>query len=243
MNNSAVIESFKRKIGDSSNFSTQQLSTFLKSQLPDLQESTIGWRINQLKNEGFIFQIGRGIYSFEGKPEYEPTLSLKGKRLYNRVAKLVPDMKLVMWELEMLDELLAHSEKRCFYFISTKKENLETLFDKMLGFSKKVFLNPDNSLFNRYILPLEEAIILRPLVSEAPVMEVNGVHTPTLEGLLVDVSVKDRLILENTGNSIEDLFQQAIEKYNINQSKLLRYAARRDKRTELEKHLKNLTTQ
>lgn len=243
MKNSALIQAFKEKVGISSQFSTRELSAFLQLQLPDLQESTIGWRINQLKKEELIFQVGRGMYSFEGKQEFEPTISLKGKRLYNRVARLVPNMKISIWELQMLDEFLTNTDERKFSFISTKKEDLEVLFNEMMGFSKKVYLNPSSTIFNRYMLPLEEAIILTPLVSEAPIVEVNNTWIPTLEGLLVNAFVKDELIIKPTGRSLDELFKNAFEKYHVNQSKLFRYAARRDKREELEKYLQNLIKQ
>ena len=51
MNNFTLIEALKDKLGVSSYFSTRELTIFLQGQLPDLQESTLGWRINQLKKE------------------------------------------------------------------------------------------------------------------------------------------------------------------------------------------------
>lgn len=240
MDNHQLIDTFKQTIVKRSTFSTKQLSDFILSISNDISQSTISWKINQLKKEGVIFQVGRGTYSFDKKPPYQSNLSLKGKRVYNRIARLVPNMTLSIWELQMLDEFLTNTDERNFTFISTNKQDLEPLFNEMMGFSKKVFLNPSSTIFNRYVLPLEEAIILTPLVSEAPLIEINNTWVPTLEGLLVNAFVKDELIIKPTGRSLEEIFKNAFEKYHVNQSKLFRYAARRDKREALETYLQNI---
>lgn len=240
MHNSHLIDLFKKEVGTHIPFSTRELTNFLQNKLPELHESTIGWRINQLKNEGFIFQVGRGVYSFEEKPEYQPNLSLKSKRLYNRIIRLIPDKRISIWELEMLNEFCENKNHPNYVFISTSKDELESLFNEMMGFSKKVFLNPDSTILNRYVLPLEDAIILLPLVSEAPLLELKNTWIPSLEGLLVDAFVNNELILKPAGYSLEEIFKKALEKYHVNQSKLFRYAARRDKRNEIENYIHNL---
>jgi len=233
MKHTTIIESLKKTVGKESLFSTRELIAFLKKQYPELQESTLGWKINQLKKEELIFQVGRGFYSFTQKPEFEPLLSLRSKRLYNKVKKLVPKLEICIWELGMLDQILEKETDRYLVFIAAKKEELEMLFSEMLGFSKKVFLNPNKTTIDRYVLPVEEAILLVPLVTETPLVEINDTLMPTLEGLLVNAYIKNDLILEPIGSSLEQLFRQAFKKYKVNQSKLLRYAARRDKREEL----------
>ena len=233
MKHTTIIESLKETVGKESLFATRDLSAFIKKQDPELQESTLGWKINQLKTEALIFQVGRGFYSFTQKPEFEPVLSLRSKRLYNKVKKLVPELEICIWELGMLNQILEEETDRYLVFIAAKKEALELLFSEMLGFSKKVFLNPDKTTIERYVLPAEEAILLVPLVTETPLMEINDTLLPSLEALLVDTYIKNDLLLKPIGCSTEQIFQEAFKKYKVNQSKLLRYAARRDKREEL----------
>jgi len=233
MTNTTIIESFKKIIGQESLFSTRELIAFLQKEYPELKDGTLGWKINQLKKEELIFQVGRGFYAFIQKPEFNPTLSLKSKRLYNKVKKIMPELDICIWELSMIDQILGKDEDRYLVFIGAKKEGLEGMFNNMLDFSKNVFLNPDKTTTKRYVLPTEKAILLVPLVTETPLIEIKETLIPSIEGLLVNAFIIDDLILKPTGRSLGQLFKNAFDKYKVNESKLLRYAARRDKREKL----------
>ena len=207
--------------------------------MPNLSESTLSWRINQLKAENLIHQIGRGLYSFDFKPEYRPDISLKTKRTYNRIKALCKG-DLSVWDTQMLNRISDTDISKHWMFLATTKDELEPLFDDMLDFSKQVYLQPEGEIVRRYILPLDEVIILIPLVSESPLFEGVDYISPTIEGLLVNAWIKSETYLKPIGFDIEFLFQKAFEKFNINQSKLLRYATRRDKREEIIKFINTI---
>ncbi len=120
------------------------------------------------------------------------------------------------------------------------KTEAEKLFDKMTGFSKQVFLSPDKEIIKRYILPGDEAIIITTLVSEAPVILLNEYPTLALEGLLVDAWVKGDNYLKPMGIDLEELYRISFEKYSVNISKLIQYASRRDKKSEINELIKTL---
>lgn len=233
MKNSEVVSELKTKYRDQTTVSTQEIKEVLVSIFPDLTPSTISWRINQLKKEKLIQQVGRGIYSFEFKPDYSPQLSLKTKRTYNRIKQLCSST-LCVWDSGMLDDIQGMESDRHWMFFSAAKDELEPLFQKMLDFSKQVFLSPDKEVINRYMVPLKEAIVLTPLVSETPLNEAKDYTMPTIEGILVNAWIKSSNMLEPIGYDINKLFQLAFSNYNINRSKLLRYASRRDQRSQIE---------
>jgi len=240
MKNSEVISELKNKYGTQSTVSTQEIKEVLIGIFPDLTPSTISWRINQLKKEKLIHQVGRGIYSFEFKPDYIPQLSLKTKRTYNRIKQLCSST-LCVWDSLMLDDILGAESDRHWMFFSTAKNELEPLFQQMLDFSKQVFLSPDKEVINRYMAPLKEAIILTPLVSETPLFEDTDYITPTIEGVLVNAWISSSNMLDLIGYDIKKLFQDAFTSFNINRSKLLRYASRRDQRSQIETLINSIT--
>ncbi|MDF1866713.1 MAG: hypothetical protein P1U70_17890 [Saprospiraceae bacterium] len=239
MKNLELISKLKEHFANQSVITTKEITEVLVSTFPELSSSTISWRINQLKKAKFIHQVGRGIYSFEFKPEYIPELSLKSKRLYNRVTPLC-NGELCLWDTTMLNEIADTQINRYWVFLSTSKEDLEPLFDSMLEFSKQVFLQPDKGVFNRYVMAHDEAIILTPLVSEVPLYKSGEYLSPTIEGILVNAWIKNENYLDPIGFDIKELFKKAFDKYNVNQSKLLRYAARRDKRNEIKQLIKTI---
>lgn len=232
MRNTELISKLKEKFANQSVITTKEITDELTDSFPELSSSTISWRLNQLKKEKLIHQTGRGSYSFEFKPEYLPDLCLKTKRLYNRVKPYCKG-ELSVWDTNLLNEIADSSINKYWVFMSAPKEELESLFEDMKDFSKKVFYQPDKEVINRYILAQDEAIILTPLISETPLIKSGDYQTLSIEGILVNTWMKYENFLNPIGYDMAQIFEKAFAKYNVNQSKLLRYAGRRDKRKEI----------
>lgn len=230
----------KDKLKLKSNFTTQELVVILEAINPQANPKTHSWKIYQLKKEGYINQVGRGLYSFSFKPDYKPELSLKAKRLNNRIKNLIELSGLAIWETKMYEDLVGKPILKEYTFVMVPKDEMEPLFNEMLGFSKKVILNPNKEIIQRYLLPFDEAIIITPLLSELPLIETTDYITPALEGILVNFWFKNEDYLKPLGIVLEEVYKYAFKKYNVNQSKLLRYAARRDKRNEIESFIRNI---
>jgi hypothetical protein len=240
MRNDKLAILIKERLHNHNSLTTSELADIINECIPSIAPNTISWKIYQLKKENYIQQIGRGHYSFQFKPEYSPELSLKTRRAYN---KLKPFCKsdLCAWDTMMLDTILEKESQNNWMFFATNKDEIENVFEQSLDFSKKIFLAPDKEIITRYILPLEEAIILTPLISETPMVTVGDFLTLSIEGLLVNAWLNSEYFLEPAGYNIEDIFKAAFSKYNVNKNKLLRFAARRDKRDEIGRLIKNIT--
>jgi hypothetical protein len=240
MSEGNIIQYLKSNLNDQAQFTTQELIELLSALNPEATKNTHSWRINQLKSTGQIHQSGRGLYSFISKPEFTPALSLKTKRLINRVEALVPELEIVVWETPMLAEIIEKPIEKHFIFFHTKRDRIDFLHGKMLDFSRPTFPNPNKEIIEKYLLPLNEAIILLPLSTQTPVMKLNDFKTKTIEGLLVSACLVET-ILTPMGIDLNQLFSAAFSKYNVNESKLLRYAGRRDRRTEINELLKTIS--
>ena len=86
---------------------------------------------------------------------------------------------------------------------------------------------------------LHDFILVKPLISEAPLISDDSVPVPSVEKLLVD-SVSDKEYTSISVSQRKLLFQHAFEQYEINTSRMLRYAARKGKREEVETLLAGL---
>jgi hypothetical protein len=215
---------------------THEITKAIMDAYPDAAPSTLAWRIFQLKKEHLICQVGRGLYSFEFKPEFIPEISAKTKRFYKRIKHLSSEMSI--WDTSSLSPISNSPITKLWIFIAAPKDELDGLYDQMLDYSKQVFLHADKEVLQRYMLAQDEAIILTPLISEAPIYKADDFVSFTLEGLLVNVLFETESYLEAIGVNIIELFKQAFDKYNVNRSKLLRYASRRDKKQEIENIIK-----
>lgn len=94
---------------------------------------------------------------------------------------------------------------------------------------------------NAYLMieDLHDFILVKPLISEAPILENNGVSVPELEKLLVDHQA-DKEYSALTDTDIQKEFQRAFELYAVNTSRLLRYAGRKGKKEEIQHILERI---
>ena len=83
---------------------------------------------------------------------------------------------------------------------------------------------------------LHDFILVKPIISEAPLFEQQGVVIPNLEKLLVDRQ-SDKEFASLSDSDLQREFQRAFELYDINKSRLLRYAGRKGKKEEIQGRL------
>lgn len=91
-----------------------------------------------------------------------------------------------------------------------------------------------------YVDLAEQCVIVKPLVTESPVKKIDGICTPTLEKLLVDINV-DADFYYIQGIEASYIMENAKSRYQLNIPKMLRYASRRGVKEKLQSYLKNDT--
>ena len=125
--------------------------------------------------------------------------------------------------------------------IEVKKEATQSIFYFLKDANYSVFIEPTSDILEKY-LPIEkEFLIIKSLVSEAPIQNVKGINTAPLEKMLVDVFCDDVLFSAQQGGEMQTLFKEALNKYSVNENRMLRYADRRRKKESLTKYLYSIT--
>lgn len=183
-----------------------------KAMMPGVPEQTVFSRIRSLERKGLIYESGRGRYSLGAKPVYK--------------AKVSPRM------LE-LNKLLVGEFVGASLCISTLDESniiVETdrkVVDKMLVFLRGRYLNVftfREAIANRSAL--KDAIVVKALITDSPLVSFEEINAPSLEKTLVDL-VADKDFFRLDDEAIHKEFQRAFEVYPINRNRLVRYAGRR----------------
>ena len=215
------------------------LFAFFRKDFPDLAEKTINWKIHKLKSEGVLSHISRGFYSFRRKNQYHPELSSDLKRIYNKIKRELPLVKLCIWDSRWFNEFMIHQLLRYFIVVETEKDATDVIFSKLTSFSKNVFLDPDQELFNRYIVNFDEVVIVKSLISEAPLLELDNMMIPSVEKLLIDCLIDTDLFAAQQ-DELDQIYQSVFQKFEVNLNKISRYARRRGQISELEKRINRL---
>jgi hypothetical protein len=132
-----------------------------------------------------------------------------------------------------------HQPGRFYILIESEKEATASVFYFLQEKKKQVFLNPTDTILERYAQE-KEVMIVTNLITEAPLQKINQVTTVTMEKMLVDIFCDPVIFAAQQGEEMRAIFETALNKYTVEETKLLRYAARRNKRQELETYIKKL---
>ena len=199
---------------------------------PSWTESTITVYMSKLKKAGKLGSPSRGTYTLSLKRAFHPEITPTLKKLYNKIHKEYPYVNCCVWDSRWLSSLMRHQPFRQYIIVEVEKDALSQAFNSISDISKNVYMNPDSNMYDYYISNVDEATIVKPLISEAPVEIEKKVIIPTLEKLLVDMII-DRDLFAAQQGEVEDIFLNAFEKYAINTARMKRYALRRNRETEV----------
>ncbi|MBN2764417.1 MAG: hypothetical protein JXR41_15090 [Bacteroidales bacterium] len=229
-----LIEEFKNK----ESFTREELFQFYRYFEPELKEGTFGWRIYDLKNRNIIKPIKRGVYVISCKPKYKPDISPNLLKIAIQLTEKFDEIKLCMWETVWLNEFVQHQTSKSILFIEVEKGFEESLFYAMKdNLHKEVFVNPDERAIDLYIAESNQPVIIKKLLTRAPLMKRTEskirFFTPMLEKMLVDLFAEERLFYYLQGGELIHIYENALSKYTINFTRLFSYAKRREREHDI----------
>lgn len=217
----------------SERLSKQRLVGSIKKDFPDWSDNTINMYLSKLKKEGNISSPSRGIYELDSNSSFHPKISSEVKKIFNKIKLEFPYITFCVWDSVWLNDFMHHQPFKHYIVVEVEKDACESVFGFLSDAMKNVFLNPDGEIFELYIHNLEEAVVIKNLVSEAPLIEVQKVAVPSLEKLLVDMLI-DTELFSAQQNEKEFIMRSAMDKFTLNVLKMRRYAVRRNREKEID---------
>ncbi len=198
--------------------------------------TTVNQYLYNFKNEGKLFDAGRGWYA-----TVKTSLLLNTKpveKLVSAIKKQFPLLKFSVWSTKQLQPFAHHMMTQFTSFMYTDVDAIATVGEYLKDIEYNVYLNPQQSEVDKYFEPSSSTVVMRQSVTEEPV---NGYYA-TFEKILVDMFLeKDRLRLMD-GAEYERVFRNLILSHRINMPRLLRYADRRKVKNTLVKEILMLET-
>jgi len=210
---------------------------FYRSLEPEVKKTTVNWRIYKLVQEGILNRVGRGKFSLGKGDVYIPEISNKLSSVYKKMKSGFPFLTVCLWSTSVLNEFMLHQPGRYYQLIEVERDAMESVFYYLKDRNYSVYMEPSAELIRLYMIDEKEPLIVKSLVSEAPIQLVDGIPTVTIEKLLVDIFCDPVIFNAQQGSEMNQIFAAAFEKYTISESKMLRYASRRRKRKELDNYL------
>ncbi len=231
------IKELKNAFVHDQRISVHNLIQFFQRFEEQVNRTTVDWRIYELTKLGILHRIGRGCYSLSETYYFKPEVSRSLKHLFGIVKNQFPYLNICVWNTKIINEFMLHQPGRFFTILEVDKDAMESVFYNLKDQGRDVFLNPSEEVFSKYVASKKEPIIITSLITEAPIEEIDGVKTATLEKVLVDICSNETLFSSQQGAELTRIYETAFEKYTISETKLLRYATRRNKKEVIEQLL------
>ena len=214
----------------------EDLRLYFKTNEPNLSDATINWRVYDLVKSSVLRRTGRGLFELGSVSQYLPELDTRAIKISKHLQKNFADVTFCIWNSDLINEFSQHMMAYPFILLDVERAVAESVYHFLKDKFNGVFLRPPEALINDIIPDCRRPVIIRYLTTESPLNEHNQLPLISLEKMLVDVFCDVEFsFLE--GSERRAIFQNAYYKYTINENKLLRYAARKGRRTDIQKYI------
>lgn len=217
-------------------FTRKDLLNAVRSGMKNISEGSLGVLLNRMIAENKIIRVSYGKYKLNEdlKHEflYEPNEFMLS--LNKHIKEKFPFIDYCIWQPSVFASMMLHVPAVRTTLVDVEREAMESVFMSLQNVESEIpiFLNPSQEDVDRYITN-RDLIIVRPLVKEAPLDVINGCPVPTLEKMLVD-AISDKELQHLQGNELYTIYSNAFSDYAIKKTRLLRYAARRNRKQKVE---------
>lgn len=220
-------------------FNVADIYRFYSKQNPNISQSAVNYQIYDLVQSGVIQRVGRGVYRLGKSNLFQMDLSSQMKRIAHYIKKEFPYTNFCIWELAAINHFSHNLINFNLLFIDVERDAVDPVYYKLREKQKNVV-----NIRKTYddISELKGSICIRPLVSHAPIRKQEEIFVASLEKILVDLAT-DKEFFPFQGNEIFSIYGNAFEKYTLNESSMLRYAARKEKRANIAKIINSIKRQ
>lgn len=136
---------------------------------------------------------------------------------------------------------MIHQPGKFYILVEVDKDAAQSVFFYLKEHKTPVFIEPTEDLIEKYFPNQQETIIVKSLVSEAPLQTINNINIPTIEKILVDIFCDDIIFAAQQGSEMKTIFLEALSKYTVNESRIMRYADRRRKKESFREYLNTIS--
>ncbi|MBP1630355.1 MAG: hypothetical protein H6Q15_1248 [Bacteroidetes bacterium] len=213
--------------------STDDIYLYFKSIDPNINRTTINWRVYNWTKKGILKRVGRGVYELGKTKEFNIVLSTKASKLGLYLKKHFPYIDFCIWENSVINQFAHYLTNNNNIFIDVEASAKESVILYLKERYNSVY---DVKDIRNNIEDYTNSIIVRRLVSASPIVKNNKIYIPSIEKILVDILI-DKEFFYYQNNDFYSIFEIVFNNYTINVNSMLRYASRKGKKEEIKNKL------
>jgi hypothetical protein len=224
----------------SKKFRRSELRDFFRKQEAELTDQAFRRKLYALEKKKIIRQTDRGTYCLDDvkledaqtispvRKKYIPTMSPEIRALSILLLTNFPYTVYLVWETKILHEFMLHQPGQSQIILEVEKEASESVFNFLAShYPGKIFLEPTQPVFERYVLNSPDSILVSRLISRSPMQKVKGIPCPKIEKILVDIFADEEKFLAFHGQELVYIYENAFQTYLVSEKTLFWYAERR----------------
>ena len=222
-------------------FTRQQLHAALSSVGRKLSYNSMGDAVLRLMKAGIVERVGRNLYvaTQSKRSKYTPIVSEQLSLVIGTIRDSFPLVEFSAWETTMLNEFLNHQIAGATILIEVEAMLEHAVFKRLRQeLNTVVLFKPDQKTFTTYWEP--DCIVVQRLATQAPVSRKDD-HLPVLEKIIVDLFANKLLSSLFSSGELPSMLEQMFERYSIDESRLFRYAQRRNCAEKIKVFIKDKT--
>lgn len=210
---------------------------WFKSAYPDGSIRSMDTELRQMVAAGAMERTGYGQFRLcaDVKPPYIPVVSPEMKTLFSGISERYPYAGFCIWQARVVSSFMQHVPSIDVLILETDRTAAEAVYEDVrdMANGRTVLLRPTEKEYRLYASSTP-SLLVKDLISEAPVISVDGVTTASLEKILVDATIVPEFKFAR-GSELFTIYENADQMYRIGKKTMLRYAARRGKKEEIKK--------
>ena len=218
-------------------FQRKNLLRDMASKCPTIKRRAVDLQISRLIASGILVRKKRGEYQLAkgSLPEFVLRLSETERNIYQKLKEQFPLLDICIWSPKVLSSFMLHVPNVGYTFVDVEKDGMEAVFHALqnMNIGRNILIAPTAQECERYLTG-SDAIVVRQLIGQSPLTDVDGCVVPRIEKILVD-AVGDNELFYTSGSEIYYIFEDVCNRVNVNKRKLMRYASRRNRKEQVER--------
>jgi len=207
----------------------------------DGSEAAINLSLSLMVKDGELIKESWGTYLFpvQKKRLFIPVPSKEIRDINQLLKKEFPYTDFCVWDPQIIVPFMQHIPNLNLLIVEIERMAMEPAFNLLQEkvSERRVIFNPSSEDYARYVSGFP-SIIVKPLVSQAPLINFGGINMPSLEKLMVDVTGDVEFPFAQ-GAELSTIFENLLSSFAVNYKALYRYADRRARRGLVEDIVKN----
>lgn len=143
--------------------------------------------LNRMVRDGRLQRVQRGVYAISSKNLWQVVLTQQEKTVYDVLQSQFPLLNICTYNGETFAPLQRHLAFNQATYVEVERDGVETVFHCLQDAGYETYKTPNEQMAYDYIDIKKKIIIVKPLVTQAPLTKQDGCRVPTLEKLLVDI--------------------------------------------------------